>query len=327
MPSPLPKINKLLLLEREVPSYVPITNIPREYMPILIPYAGVYFRKDKEAEILSQHIRLGPFSLWMHDVYAREDIVVCPFIPYHLWSLHGLYEDSLRLKVPQAPDFHLEEKEYYLFNLPSSLFKIPIVAETKVLSFHINILPDALRELVPLYPGLAPLVNKPVKGAGCINEYPYHSNALCDFLVQEILSCRYTDSIAYTYLFRICIDIFLNMAAQEDAIDTPLLLSSVLHADKIHQAFHCLAEHPYKIPSTLQLSLMFGLSIAELEQGFQQHFAISLEEFIHMIRMMLVYHLLQNDKLTLPMIAEVADFEDVDEMLIQAKEYYGGKLI
>ncbi|MVT09657.1 helix-turn-helix domain-containing protein [Chitinophaga tropicalis] len=327
MPSPLPKANKLLLFERAIPSYVPITSIPREYMPVLIPCAGAYFRKDNEAEILSQHIRLGPFSLWLHDIHAREDIVVCPFVPYHLWTLHSLYEDSLRLKFPQAPDFLLEEKEYHLFNLPSSLFKIPIIAETKVLSFHINILPEALTDLVTLYPGLTPLANKKAEGIGSINEHPYHSNALCDFLVQELLSCRYTDSIAHTYLFRICIDIFLNIAAQEEAADSPMLLSSVLHADKLHLVFRYLAEHPYKIPSTFQLSLMFGLSIAKLEQGFQQLFAIPLEQFIHMVRMMLVYHLLQNNNLTLPMIAEVVDFDDVDEMLLQAKEYYGGKLI
>ncbi len=66
-------------------------------------------------DMLSQHVRLGPFSLWLHDVFARKDIVLCPYTPFHLWALHFMYEDSLRAESFKMNGFTLEEKECNLF--------------------------------------------------------------------------------------------------------------------------------------------------------------------------------------------------------------------
>ncbi|TWW00641.1 hypothetical protein [Chitinophaga pinensis] len=120
--------DKLLLFERLRPSYVSPTYIPEEYASLIIPAAGAYFRGDAEAEILSQHINFGPFTLWIHDILAKENIILCPFIPSHIWSLHGLYEDSLQLENLNTPNYLLEEKEFNLFNLPAGLHRIPMVA-------------------------------------------------------------------------------------------------------------------------------------------------------------------------------------------------------
>lgn len=108
-------------------------------------------------------------------------------------------------------------------------------------------------------------------------------------LFRNYSPAHYTDSIAHTYLFQSGVDIFLNITAQEETADSPMLFSSVLHADKLILYFVILKN----APSAFQLALMFGLSIAELELDFQQLFAILWNNLSHMAKMMLVYHLLQ----------------------------------
>ncbi|SHN45684.1 AraC family transcriptional regulator [Chitinophaga sp. CF418] len=315
-------VNKLLLLEKLNPNYVSSTSIPEEYQSLLIPAAGHCYREDAEADILSQHIDFGPFSLWTHDIWAKKDFVLCPSIPEHMWCLHGLYEDSLHFEDPAAPSYLLEEKEFNLFNLPKGLHRIPITEGKKVLSFHINIEQDVLKDMVEEFPSLEILANRTPAEAGAINTYPYHSNLVCDFLVEKILSCQYEPKRAYPFLFRACIDLLRNIAAQETLASQPLMSESVLNADKIHRLANYLREHPFIKHTLVQLGYIFKASGKQLAFEFKQHFALSIHEFMHMCRMMHIYDVMQKANTPTEKIAAISEYPNVTNMLIQLKDYY-----
>lgn len=314
--------DKLLSFERPNPSYISPADIPEEYESLIIPAAGAYFREDADVEILSQTINFGPFSLWVHDIWAKQDIVLCPYIPSHIWSLHGLYEDSLHLENPDVPSYMLEEKEFNLFNLPAGIHRIPMAAGRKTLSIHINVERDVLQSMLEEFPGLEPLTKLDRKDAGALNAYPYNSNPICDFLMEKLLSCKYPVKRAYPYIFRICIDLLRNIATQESATHQPLMVDSVLNTDNIHQLFNYIREYPFKKHTITQLGYMFNSTGKKLGFEFKQHFAVSVHDFMHMSRMMLIYETMQSQTSPMEEIAKLTEFPNVMNMMMQVADYY-----
>ncbi|SHN45742.1 AraC family transcriptional regulator [Chitinophaga sp. CF418] len=327
MQSTLFKANKLLLIEKDKQSYISANCLPLEYMKLIIPYAGLYFREDEECEMLSQHISAGPFSLWMHDIFAKDRITLLPYTPYHIWTLHFMYEDSLVIEGKENPPYLLEERECNLFNLHPGLHPVPMEANRKVLSVHVNIRPEFFPKLVEKYPALRELLSRPIPAASSVlNDHPHPISAVCDLLIQRILTCRYTGRKAHTFIYRCILDLLLNYAQREAQAHEPFLFSSLEHRETYRQIFRFLVENPYKTYSLAELALMYDLPVAELSQGFLQHYAISIEDFTHMIRMTATYHLLHKKNCSLPVIAEAAGFKTTDEMVNQLETYYEFKI-
>jgi AraC-like DNA-binding protein len=315
--------NKLLLIDRFTQDYLPATYVPPEYLHLVIPYAGLYYEQDADYDVLSQHMELGPFSLWLHDIFARKDIVLCPYAPFHLWALHFMYEDSLRAESFQPKEFILVERECNLFNLYEEMHRVPMPAGKKILSFHINILPGALKQLVHRYPPLFYLTNKRLDNiSGVINQRPYSINAVCNMLIQSILSCRYVEEQAHCYLHRCCVDLFLNFAQQDAASPEPLLLSNPANTVLFNSIFCYLTAHPHIPHSVAELANMFNMHGARLAHGFRQHFNMGIIPFIKMNRMMLIYNRLMQKSFTLSMLAEATGYRNALEMVNEVEEYY-----
>lgn len=310
-------------MDRFTHTYLPATYVPQEYLQLIIPYAGLYYEQDKDCEILSQHISLGPFSLWLHDILAKEDIVLCPYVPFHLWALHFMYEDSLRAESLKTNEFILNEKECNLFNLYSELHRVPMPAGKKVLSFQINILPGTLKQLVQRHPALYYLANKqPDKVSNIINQRPYSINPVCNVLVQHILSCRFIEQQAYYYLHRCCVDLFLNFAQQDAACPAPILLPGMTNTNLFHNIFSYLVEHADIPYSVAELANMFNMDGTGLARGFRQHFSIGITPFIKMNRMMMLYNRMMQKAFTLSMVAEATGYRSTQDMLQEVEEYY-----
>lgn len=318
--------NKLLLIDRLDQAYFPATNIPTEYLPLIIPYAGLYYEQDDDYSVLSQHVRLGPFSLWLHDVFAHKDIVLRPYAPFHLWALHFMYEDTLRAVSSKTDVFTLEERQCNLFNLYSHMLRVPMQGGQKVLSFHINILPSDLMLLVQHYPGLYYLANKRVqRTSSVINEKPYRINAVCNMLIRNILSCRYLELPAACFLQRCCLDLFLNFA-QQDAISDEIATPTEAQTALFNQIFMYLTEHPHIRHDVQELAKMFNIPGAKLAQGFRAHFSIGLVPFLQMQKMMMIYHTLMQKACTLREVAQVAGYAHTEEMVSDLEKYYGCNL-
>ncbi|QHS61076.1 helix-turn-helix domain-containing protein [Chitinophaga agri] len=322
MRSILFKANKLLLIEKNRQSYIPASSLPVEYHKLIIPYAGLYFREDGECEILSQHINVGPFSLWLHDIFSKERIVLLPYTPYHLWTLHFMYEDTLEVENPGRASFRLEERECNLFNLYPGLHRIPMEDNTKVLSVHFNIRPEFLPKLAEKYPQLRDLLTRPMPAqTGPLNARPHNINPVCDFIIQKILTCQYTGRQAHTFLYSACLELLLNFAHQEKHADEPFLFSSLAYQDEYQQLFRYMVEHPHRPCSIAELSLLFNIPMAELEKGFLQHFSMTIQDCSHMLRMIVAYNALYTNNWSLEMIAETVGFSNT-HLLVEAMEAY-----
>ena len=320
--------NKLLLIDRLKHNYLPATYVPAEYLHLIIPYAGLYFDYDDEHEMLSQHIPVGPFRIWMHDIYAKKDIVLRPYTPFHLWALHFMYEDSLRPQHFGTGELMLNEKECNLFNLHSELHEVPMPAGAKILSFHINIQQSDLVWLDKAYPGLQHLSRKrPDKISGVLNARPYRINAVCNMLIQRIISCRYIEAQAHHFLYRCCLDLFLNFAQQDASAPETMLIANETQATLFYQIYAYLQEHPHVPHDQVELAKMFNMSGPQLVQGFRRYFSVGITPFIHMVRMMLVYNHMMEKSFSLSMIAAAAGYRNKDEMVAEVQKYYNCDVI
>jgi len=323
MRSTLFKANKLLLIEKNRQAYVPANCLPLEYTKIVIPHAGLYFRSDEECEILSQHINAGPFSLWLHDIFAKHDIVLLPYTPYHIWTLHFMYEDSVLVEGSRKVPFMLEERECNLFNIYPGIHRVPMKDNTKVLSVHINIRPEFHSRLSEKYPQLGVLLTRPAPAVNCaLNAHAHHINPVCDLIIQKILTCKYTGRKAHAFIYRCCLDLLLNYATQEAHVHEPFLFSSLEHQDTYQQLFRLLVEHPHRTFSVAELSEMYKLPATELSSGFLQHYSITIEDFSLMLKMMMTYNLLHRQSWSNADIASAVGFSSAAEMFKQVEAYY-----
>jgi hypothetical protein len=299
-------------------------NLQTELHSLLIPEAGIYFRQDAECDILSQHIQLPLFSLWINDIFPKKDIILRPFSPVPTYTLHFMFEDSLWTQSRQQQEYLLEERECNLFCLQPGLHKIPMSKSKKILSLHINIDPTAIPALIEQYPVLQSLGLSHSRGAnGPVNKYSYHINATCDFLIRQILTCHYTGVNAQRFLYRCCIDLLLNIATQQATASQLLLFSTVMNGDAYQGLFKYLETCPYKHHLAAELAYMFEIPVEQLEHGFQQLFTISINEFTHMAKMMFVYDRIISKAFTLPLLAEAVDYKDVSLMTNDVEIFYG----
>lgn len=322
MYSTLFTVNKSLPIERNTPNYLSTEHIPVEYHDLIIPAAGLYFRQDAAVDILSQHLVLEPYSVWLHDVLAKENILLRTHTPVPVFILQFMFEDSLPL--PRA-GFTLEERECSCFYLcPGPLHRIPMSSDKKIFSFHINIQPMAMAGLVKSYPALQCLMTGVHPNVTSrINTQPYHINAVTDMLIRKIMTCRYSGNNAKIFLRRCVTDIILNFAGQQTDSGQPFLFSSMVHAATLNNIFSFLADHPHKIHSVPELAYMYDLALQDLHHGFRQHFAIGVQDFMHMLKMMMIWHLVQTNSFPLEDVVAVTGYEHQDDMLADLKAYYG----
>lgn len=321
------KANKLLLLEQKNHQLPKRTRLPEEFHQLALPQASYHLRQDDDCDILSQHISAGPFSLWLHDIFAKEDIMILPYTPYHIITLNYMYEDSLQAETRTAGNFPLEERECNLFNLYPGVHKVPMSGDKKILSVHINIQPHVLPQLIARFPRLAFLEKISPNGlSGTINTHPHHINPLCDLLIQKIISCHDTGSRAHYFIQRCCADLFLNFAVQEEDSHQPILFTHLLYMDTYTQLFHYLLDNHHKGQSVAELAYNCFLSTEQLEQGFRQHFSINVVDFLYMLKMMTTYQLLYKSHLDLQDIAETVGFDNVQDMKMHMEAYYNCSL-
>ena len=321
--SSLYKVNKLLFLERTRHAYMDPGDLHSELHHLRLPEAGIYFRHDAECDILSQHIKLPGLSLWINDIFSKKDIILRPFTPIPIQTLHFMFEDSLQTQFRQQPGYLLEERESNMFNLFPGLHKIPMSGNKKILSLHINIDPSAIPILIRQFPVLQFLrETQSAHVNGPVNTHPYLINPTCDFLIKQILTCRYTGTQAHSFIYRCCLDLLLNIAQQHVASTERMRFSTIIYGASYHQLFKYLETHPHKQHSVIELAYIFEIPAEQLAYGFLQMFAISVDDFVLMIKMLFVYNRIQSKAFPYSLIAEVTGYKNVMEMIQLVENYY-----
>ncbi|WP_186774252.1 helix-turn-helix transcriptional regulator [Chitinophaga pinensis] len=67
---------------------------------------------------------------------------------------------------------------------------------------------------------------------------------------------------------------------------------------------------------------MFDTSGKKLAFEFKQHFAVSIHDFMHTARMMMIYDMMQEQKTSIDEIARITAFPSVMNMIMQVADYY-----
>ncbi|GAA0527543.1 helix-turn-helix transcriptional regulator [Chitinophaga japonensis] len=294
---------KLLLIERDDNNYTPVSSIPDEYLPLLLPYAGAYFYRDEDCDMLCQHIRVKEFSIWGHDIFARNYIILNPRTPRHILALHYMHEDTIDAVIDHMGPFRLKEKEVNLFSLHSNFHSAALDRNNKIFSFHINVSPGSLAALAASYPGLQHLAGFQLDDMnGPVNAAPYVINAVSAQLLYTIFNCRYIELPAECLLHRCCVDLYQNFALQ-DAQYRACSRPAPSPADDIMAIFRFIGEHIHQRFTARELAARFRLPGNAMNAGFEQSFAISVPDYILQQRMMKVYKLLLHTKASLSNIA------------------------
>ncbi|OMP74846.1 hypothetical protein BW716_33165 [[Flexibacter] sp. ATCC 35208] len=315
------KTEKLFYVEKGKTAYDDISRLPEEYLQLVLPYAGVYFEQDAECDIISQTISLRQFSFWIQEVYAHEDLTLCPFTPVPIWALHFMFDACLQVQLYENKSFVLQERECNLFSLESDIHKVPLVKGQKLLSCHINILPKKFQELARKYPSLRNLAKMKSPGvSGPLNKYPYHINQVCNFILRKMLTCRHINFSAECFLFRCCLDLFFNFAQQDKQL--PLESKHVLYTNELNQLLNFVIDNPHQPCSTKQLALLFEIPEEELAPAFLLQFSTSLKDFILMVKMMMIFELLTEKGTSLTEIASVAGFRNWEFMNTAFNKFY-----
>ena len=283
-----------------------------------------YFDRDEHCDMLSQHIQRGPFSFWIQETFANADIILCPFTPHPLWALHFMYETSVHVELYEDISFSLEEKQCNLFNLVSDLHKVPMEDGQKLTSCHINILPEALRQLAIQYPALRRLANKqPTNATGPINKHPYFINSVCDFLIQKMITCRHIEAPAHYFLHRCCLNLFMNFAYQDAHAAQRYFVTDILHAGNFRALFEYLSEKPHRNHRIEELAYMFDMDTKTLRNGFLKNFGMTVQSFIKMTKMIMVFELLTEKSTSLSEVAVAAGYKSWQKLDHAFTAYYG----
>ena len=147
-----------------------------------------------------------------------------------------------------------------------------------------------------------------------INSRSYYVNTVCDKLIQQMMTVKYSGPVENASRERCVTDILLNFAHQHADALQPFVYTSMLNADSYHNLFNYLSDHPHKDHSLPYLAYMYNIPLEEIDHRFRQHFAISIAEYLCMVKMMMVWDLVIEGRSKMEDIVKVTGFRDVEEM-------------
>ncbi|PWV44518.1 hypothetical protein [Chitinophaga sp. S165] len=317
---------KLLPLEGRRPSDTQAARIPDEYLQLLLPAAVVHSWHQEDAYVLSQHVGLKQFSLWIHDITSHSDQVIRPFAPFPLFFLHYLFESSFSIRMPHIGSFQLDEDACNLFYMETGIGYLPLEAGTKAVSIHINITPACMQQLATRYPSIQQRLNKMTSGHQVLNKHPYEVNAISRLLISKMMTCRYLQPDADLYLERCCADLFKIFCCQHAIANKSSFNNDLSTYDAYLKIFEYLRTHLELHHDIQKLSWMFGIPATDLAAGFLNTFSLTIQECLHMLKMMQAFALLMQHSYSFSEIATAVDM-DTEKMIDSLEKYYNFKVM
>lgn len=299
----------------------PAAEIPTKYLKKTMSHARLYYYSDDNCDIISQQVRLFGLTVWIHDVIAKKDIDLSPVTPRHILVAHIMLQDTVMAVLQSETIFELREEQGNLFSLLAEAQIAPMKAGQQFRSFHVNIFPEDLPDLVLHYPALAHLSSRsiPVE-SGALNFNPFQLNPVCELLRMEIEKCIYIGEQADYFLTRTAADLISNFVMQDLHSGCP---EPGLPVDEaIVKCFTTIYRHYNRPFSIHKLALDLKISRIDLQTYFKAMYGMSIMECLHMIRMMRAYHAIMCTWSSLGDIAEHTGFSGAEELSAAFEEYY-----
>ena len=301
---PTPSHEKLLLIERDDDKYTPVSEIPEEYLKLMLPYFRAYFYQDEDCDMLCQHIRIKEFSIWGHDILAKNYMVLKPRTHRHIIALHYMQEDTIDAVIDHMGPFKLKAKEVNLFSLHADFHSAALDRGCKIFSFHINVKPETLPELAKKYPVLEHLAQMQLASInGPLNMAPYQINDVCYKMLKRMFRCRYVELQAECFLYRCCVDLFRNFAVQDAQFRRSKEEGEQTDHNLMKQVFGYVEANRRRPLSLKELAKVFNITETALNEGFEHTYATSLSDYLLQQRMYNIYYQLLKTRASLSSIA------------------------
>jgi len=295
---------KLLLIERDDDQYTPASEIPEEYLRLLLPYFRAYFYQDKDCDMLCQHIRVKEFSIWGHDILAKNFIILKPRTHRHILALHYMNEDTIDAVIDHMGPFKLRAREVNLFSLHADFHSAELDRGDKIFSFHINVRPETLPELAKKYPVLQHLAQRELASMnGPLNPVPYLINDVCYRMLKRMFTCRYVELQAECFLYRCCVDLYQNFAVQDAQFRLSKEELEQPDTNRMKQVFAYVGANKRRPLATKEVAEVFGMTETALNASFERSYAVSLNDYLLQQRMYNIYYQLLNTRASLSAIA------------------------
>lgn len=299
-----PSHEKLLLIERDDDKYTPVSEIPEEYLKLMLPYFRAYFYQDEDCDMLCQHIRIKEFSIWGHDILAKNYIVLKPRTHRHILALHYMQEDTIDAVIDHMGPFKLKAKEVNLFSLHADFHSAALDRGCKIFSFHINVRPETLPELAKKYPVLQHLAEMQLDGInGPLNTAPYQINEVCYKMLKRMFRCKYVELQAECFLYRCCLDLFQNFAVQDAQFRLSKEAGEQTDNSLMKQVFSYVEANKRQALNLKELAKVFNMTETALNAGFERTYATPLNDYLLQQRMYNIYYQLLKTRASLSSIA------------------------
>ncbi|MBO9727324.1 MAG: helix-turn-helix transcriptional regulator [Chitinophaga sp.] len=291
MPKNVNLPEKILRIETDDQNYTPIEEIPEEYQHLIIPVSKIFFTSDYDFDMVCQVIRLGIFSIWMHEIYAMEAIKLLPVTCREIVVLHFMAHGSPKAEIADNGAYPLNGKEVNMFKLNARFNEAPMKRGDEMISFHINVLPADLPKLAEIHPDLAQLAKKELMaGSGPLQNRPYKLNLVCNYLIKQFIDCKYIGVAAEKLLYRCCVDLFINFANQDKIAHLP----NAYNADEIDNILKKVVEyintHTDDEFNLAKIAYIFDVNAKALYAGFENTYHITMEAFDRQCKMLYAFH-------------------------------------
>ncbi|MFY0254153.1 hypothetical protein ACDQ55_09390 [Chitinophaga sp. 30R24] len=321
---------KRLLIETDNPNFTPFEKIPLEFRNLIIPAAAVFYNHDDEYDMICQNIRIKEFSIWMHEVFAMENIILAPQSEREILALHFMASGETTAEILDRGPYKMAGKEMNLFKLGTEKHKAPMKRGDTMFSFHINMLPATLPKLAEIHPELQQLAAKEITTSiGPINTKPYQINLACYRLINEICQCRYLEMHADVFLYRCCIDLFINFAHQDNA--TGKANATKEYAQEMHdilkEALDYIEESIGEEFSMAKMAYLLDVNAQQLRDAFENIYFITPEAYAFQRKMIHGYHLTVGTKATPEEIALDLGFKVNDNFTQLFESYFNCSFI
>ncbi|MBS0027566.1 hypothetical protein ACTJJ0_20170 [Chitinophaga sp. 22321] len=284
---------KILKIETEDTNYTPFENIPEEYHGLLIPAAKYFYQHDYDFDMVCQCVRLEEFSLWMHEIFAMEDITLLPVTCKEIIALHFMAGGGgTKANIAGRGPYQLNGKEVNLFKLNTIFHEAPMKRGDAMFSFHINIVPGVLAKMALRYPELEQLANKKLmEGSGPLHDEPYKINLVCYNLINDICNCRYIGLLADKLLYRCCLDLFINFANQDRVAHLPKIHCTAEMRYTLKEAVAYIMDNPEEEFNLAKIAYMLDINAEELSRAFENLHHITMKDFHLQRKMIHAFHM------------------------------------
>lgn len=322
----LPRIP--LRIESDDLEFIPAENLPAEYAHLPIPTANISYRSDENAELICQTVELGDFTIRTHEVYALENIMLIPHTEKEIFALHFMAGGEVAAELSGDGPYMMAKREMALFRLLPSRHKALMKQWEVMFSFHIDILPETLTKLAAKHPELRELAGKKLKeGSAPVNEEPYEINQACMNLIDEICNCKLIGNQAKAMMYRCCLDLYFNFAAQDKLADQPIRVFPLYVSEKLPDALEYLTKHTHEAFSMAKMSVLLDLTIQELREAFIDNYFMTPEAY-HLQRQMLkAYKMAINSLATPEEIGRSIAMNNVEEFIVLFESYFNCSIV